>query len=105
MTVERLIALAVGQVGMPLADIFQLTLDELSAIYEAWAEAEEARNRTSWEQVRFLAHCSLMPYSKKRLKPEDVVCFPWEGGQKKAKGKPRRLSPEELRKVEERLGV
>ena len=91
--------------GIPPADIYPMDMETLDAAIRAWNDLEEQRYRTSWEQTRFLAHCLLTPYSKKKLRVEDIIRFPWEGGRKKAKEKPRRLSPEELRKVEERLGV
>lgn len=59
-------------------DLYPLTVAEFAVMYEAWAEREETARRTAWEQTRFLAHCMLMPYAKKRLQPEDVIRFPWE---------------------------
>ena len=100
-----MIGFAAGVVGIPPADIYPMDMETLDAAIRAWNDLEEQRYRTSWEQTRFLAHCLLTPYSKKKLREEDIIRFPWEGGRKKAKEKPRRLSPEELRKVEERLGV
>ncbi len=100
-----MIGFAAGVVGIPPADIYPMDMETLDAAIRAWNEQEEQRYRTSWEQTRFLAHCLLTPYSKKKLRAEDIIRFPWEGGRKKAKEKPHRLSPEELRKLEERLGV
>lgn len=104
MTVTELIGFATGVVGIPPEDLYPMDMETLDAVIRAWNEHEEQHYRTSWEQTRFLAHCLLTPYTKKKLKAEDIIRFPWEGGRMKTKEKPRRLSPEELRKVEVRLG-
>lgn len=31
-----------------------------------------------WERTRFLAYCNLQKSSSKRLKPTDLITFPWE---------------------------
>jgi hypothetical protein len=76
---------ATGVVGLSLDDAYRLTPAEFNEAYRAWHEMHEAAYRTSWEQTRFIAHCSLAPHSKKRLKPTDLVLFDWErerGGEK-----------------------
>jgi glycyl-tRNA synthetase (class II) len=37
--------------------------------------------RNEWERTRWLAMFSLMPHSKKRIKPTDLARFPWETAQ------------------------
>lgn len=34
--------------------------------------------RNEWERTRWLAMFIVMPHSKKKLKPTDLVKFPWE---------------------------
>lgn len=70
--------MAVGHVGMSLGDIYSMTPEELGLVIEAWQQMRTDESRQSWEQIRFLALCALMPYSKKRLKPTDIVVFEWE---------------------------
>lgn len=36
------------------------------------------RNRESWEQTRLNAYIVAQVNSKKKLKPEDIIRFPWE---------------------------
>lgn len=72
--------------GMRLDDVYAMTLEELGHVLEAWHRAEEARVRTSWEQARFVAQCVLMPYSKKKLEPEDIVVFKWEKEENRTTG-------------------
>ena len=89
---------------MSTDDLYDMDMDTLNSVIQAWGKKEEQDYRTSWEQTRFLAHCLLTPYSRKKLKAEDIIRFPWEGGRKKSKEKPHRLSLEELHELERRLG-
>lgn len=34
--------------------------------------------RNEWERTRWLAMFSIMPHTKKRIKPTDLAKFPWE---------------------------
>ena len=34
--------------------------------------------RNEWERTRWLALFMVMPHSKKKLKPADLIRFPWE---------------------------
>ena len=39
---------------------------------------DERREQSEWERLRMSCLCMLQPYSKKRLRAEDVMRFPWE---------------------------
>lgn len=39
---------------------------------------ETARYRSGWEQARFMAHCALIPNTKKGFSPTDLVRFEWD---------------------------
>ena len=41
-------------------------------------EAERDKRRDDWERTRMLATLLLQPYSKKPLKPENVMLFTWD---------------------------
>lgn len=70
--------LAIGCIGMSREDFLQSTPDEFNAIAEAWNNNNVQHYRSEWEQARFIAQFILMPYSKKHLKPQDLVVFEWE---------------------------
>lgn len=70
-------------IGLSLSDTCALTLEEFNILYEEWDRYRTAVFRTSWEQARFMAHCSVMPHVKKGLVPTDIVCFDWEKEDKK----------------------
>ena len=99
MTFKELQGIAVGFMGMSRQDFLCLTLEEFNCIVEKWNEREQAHSRTTWEQVRFIAHCVLTPYSKKRLDPTDIVLFEWE------KTKPKEVATQEdFERVKKKYG-
>ena len=38
----------------------------------------EYYERPEWERTRFLAYCNLQKSSTKKIKPTDLIKFPWE---------------------------
>lgn len=95
--------MAVGQIGMRLNDFCALTPSEFRSVHGRWQEAEEARERAGWERARMLATYAVQPYSKKRLKPSDLMTFPWERPDTKNAAAPERSSAERMKELEARL--
>lgn len=83
-----MIAIAMGVVGMSLGDFYELSPSQFSLVLE---QHTKAHYRDSWERTRFLACCALSPYSKKAMKPKDVVSFAWDN-------EPERRAPEREKK-------
>lgn len=77
-TIESLLGLAMGCVGMCLNDFCRLTPLEFTAVFEAWQQKETYAERRQWKQSRFLACSILKPYSKKGLELTDVCRFSWD---------------------------
>lgn len=71
--------MAVGCIGMTVDDFCQCTPLEFSAIAQGWNDAEQRRERAAWERARLQCTCMLQPYSRKRLEPQDVLRFAWDG--------------------------
>lgn len=65
---------------MTVDDFCRCTPLEFSAVYESWAETEQRRERAAWERTRLQCTTMLQPYSKHKLKPQDVLKFAWETG-------------------------
>jgi len=63
---------------MSVDDFCRCTPLEFSAVYQGWAEAEQRRERAAWERTRMQCTCMLQPYSKRGLKPTDVMKFAWD---------------------------
>lgn len=74
---------------------------KFQAIWDAWKEHNEALTRERWEQTRFTAWAMLQPYSKKRLRPRDVMEFEWDKSSTESDN--RRLSQEERGKEMEAI--
>jgi len=70
--------IGMGCLGMSLRDFERCTPFEFHSVFEAWSKHAEMRDRSEWEKTRYLCMCILQPYSKKKLRPVDVVVFPWE---------------------------
>lgn len=77
-SVEELLGLAQGCIGMSREDFAACTPDEFKAIYDAWYHRDEALMHRSWEVGRFAAAVTLQPYSNKPIKPKSIFRFPWE---------------------------
>lgn len=44
---------------------------------EAYVRGVQRRARAGWEQARYIAYCTLKPWSKD-LDIKDMISFPWE---------------------------
>lgn len=40
--------------------------------------AQQQQYRNEWERTRWLALFVVMPYSKRKMQPKDLITFPWE---------------------------
>lgn len=90
--------------GMSLADFYSMTPEEFRQAHGAWLEVEESRMRGGWEMARTLSAFILQPWSKKRLKPSDVLKFPWDtAAQTERKSPPARSTEGRFLKVKEML--
>lgn len=64
---------------MSLADFCSMTPHEFDGTLRSWHRTHVEQ---SWEQTRLVACCLLQPWSKKRLRPEEVMRFAWDRPQK-----------------------
>ena len=94
-SIETLLGIALGRVGLRLADFEALTPDELDEVLKQYTEQEEARQRSGWEQARMIAFSAVAPHSKRIRRPPDLLKFEWDG-------KPLRKEEDEKMTLEER---
>ena len=59
--------------GISPDNFASLTPDEFGEIVKARTEREKMLERSEWERTRTLATLLLQPYSKKKLKPDDIL--------------------------------
>lgn len=94
---------------MSVDDFCQCTPLEFQAVYQAWADAEQRRERSAWERTRMLCTTMLQPYSKKRLEPQDVMRFAWDASTGSTTDDTEKLTAKEIRerfeKVKREMGL
>lgn len=87
---------------MSLDDFARCTPSEFYAAYEAWNDMRTRDERSRWERTRMQCLCALQPYSKRTLRAQDVMRFPWDG--ESEEGRVKSSGSEEGRvKIEEAL--
>ena len=67
-----------GCIGMSADDFCRCTPPEFQAVYNGWAELEQRRQREEWERTRMECTYILQPWSRKTLRPGDVMHFAWD---------------------------
>ena len=83
--IRELLGIALGCMGMPLADFCQLTPDEFQSAYRAWADMKEQQERSAWERMQ--AAITIQPHVKGKITPQRLLPFPWETQPKKPRRK------------------
>ena len=63
---------------MSLDDFERCTPSEFYKIYEVWNQTRESKEHSAWERARIICVSVLSPYSEKKIRPKDVMVFPWE---------------------------
>lgn len=79
--------------------IVETSADELrEAIEQVKNEADNERRkeRAAWERTRLQCTTMLQPYSRNRLRPQDVLCFEWDGSTGQATSGEEQLSAKEI---------
>lgn len=101
-SIETLLGIALGRVGLRLADFEALTPDELDEVLKQYTEQEEARQRSGWEQARMIAFSAVAPHSKRIRRPTDLLKFEWDGKLLR-KEEDEKMTLEERRKLMDEL--
>ena len=81
-TIAELVAILVCQLGIDAHYVM-----DIMTIYEAelYMEHSYLSSKENWEQTRLQLLVSAQANSKKRLKLQDILKFPWDGnGEKKS---------------------
>jgi len=87
--------------GLNDSELYDLTPRSFNNKLIGFNNRNQTLSQNYWEQTRMIVHATLSPHSKKKLKPKEIMPFPWDTKDKKAK-KVHRPSPEELAKILER---
>lgn len=99
--------IAVGVIGMSLADWCTLSPDEFEAVCKSYNDRITQQGQEDWERARTLALFVCQPYTKKKLTPHDIIKFPWDNRPtppKKPTG-PKLTKEEHFARIEELMKI
>lgn len=77
--IYELLGFGLGVIGLSYDDFCRLTPEEFREICKSWNESREAVERQEWERMRLLAVLTMQPHCKKKLIPERILPFAWDG--------------------------
>jgi len=86
---------------MSRSDFEACTPSEFSAVASKWGTWREGIERAEWERMRTHASMVLNLFSRRRLRPGDVLRFPWDGSG--GEGKTPESTPERMREMVRRF--
>jgi hypothetical protein len=82
-------------VGLSYDELYDLTPRSFNNKLIGFNSSQEEKVQNEWEQTRIIVHATMSPHSKKKLRPKDILPFPWDN---KSKGKKLFSSPEQIAK-------
>lgn len=68
----------------------------------------EHYERPEWERTRFQSYCNIQKSSSKKLKPTDLITFPWEKEESSTgqiNGNSEPLSKEDIQRLKEQAKI
>ena len=68
-------SVSMGSMGLSLSDFCAMTPHEFNGVLRSWHRTHVEQ---PWDQTRLLACAMLQPWSKKKLRPEDIMRFSWD---------------------------
>ena len=85
-TFRQLMQMGLGQLRFSPSVFYDMTITELTAAMQGANELEERGYQQGWEQTRWMAAVLLGPHTKSgKVKPTDLIRFPWETKKKSRK--------------------
>ena len=68
--------------GMSYDELYDSTPRTFNNKLIGFNDYQEQLMQDRWEQTRVIAHSTLSPHSKKRIKPKEILPFPWDNKKK-----------------------
>lgn len=88
-----------GEMGMTIGQLYDMTPRQFQNKRLGFQRTIEQESRVQWETTRWLAAVTIAPHTKKRIKPRDLILFPWENKRKKHKAATFEEVKEAIKKV------
>ena len=64
--------------GLNDEELYDLTPRSLDNKIIGFRRYNEQLSQNNWEQTRMIVHSCIVPHSKHRLKPKELMPFPWD---------------------------
>ena len=100
MTVNDLLGIGMGVLGMSLDDWERLRPDEFEACWRAHADCEDEAERAAWERMRLLATIVVQPHCKSKLTAKKLLPLPWDNKTQVHNEAPKMSKEEHLARME-----
>jgi hypothetical protein len=71
-------SIGLGEMGMTVDELYDMTPRQFQNKRKGFQRVIEHNVQTIWETTRWNAAITIAPHTKKRLKPRDLIAFPWE---------------------------
>jgi hypothetical protein len=81
--------------GLGCDELYDLTPRTFNNQLIGFNAYQEQLMQDRWEQTRMIVHSTIAPHSKKKLKPKEVLSFPWDNDEKAKKNKQKSLPSKE----------
>jgi len=75
---DDLESIGLGEMGMTVDELYDMTPRQFQNKRKGFQRVIEHNVQTIWETTRWNAAITIAPHTKKRLKPRDLIAFPWE---------------------------
>jgi len=73
--------------GLGCDELYNLTPRTFNNQLLGFNTYQEQLMQDRWEQTRMIVHSTIAPHSKKKMKPSEVLPFPWDNDKKSKKKK------------------
>jgi len=81
--------------GLSCDELYSLTPRTFNNQLIGFNSYQEQLMQDRWEQTRMIVHSTIAPHSKKKMKPSEVLPFPWDNDEKAKKKKQDALPSKE----------
>lgn len=75
---DDLESIGLGEMGLTIGELYDMTPRQFQNKRKGFQRIIEHEMQTKWETTRWLAAITIAPHTKKKLKPRDLIAFPWE---------------------------
>jgi hypothetical protein len=68
--------------GLSYDNLYDLTPRSFENKLKGFKKYNEQLSQNNWEQTRMIVHAAIVPHSKHKIKPRELMPFPWDSKNK-----------------------